>query len=69
VVTLYVGDDSTDELAFAKLGAEAITVKVGEQPYTAAAYRLAGVGDVHHLLAALARGVENRWEGPLQDRR
>lgn len=61
VVTLYVGDDSTDELAFAKLAAQAITVRVGEQPHTAAAYRLAGVGDVHRLLAALARELENRW--------
>lgn len=50
---LYIGDDATDEEAFRSLGRGALTVKVGEGR-TAARYRLADVGAVRRLLAALA---------------
>ncbi len=58
VVTLYMGDDRTDELAFRVLQEKAITARVG--PLVArstAAYRLRDVTDVHRLLSALVAEV------------
>jgi trehalose-phosphatase len=49
---LYVGDDVTDESAFAVLGPADVSVKVGPGP-TRAAYRLAGPEDVLELLQLL----------------
>jgi trehalose-phosphatase len=52
---LYVGDDVTDEDAFAALAAdrEAVTVRVGRPRPTAARYRVAAQEDVALLLARL----------------
>ena len=49
---LYVGDDVTDESAFAVLGPDDVTVKVGPGD-THAAYRLDGPEDVRELLQLL----------------
>jgi trehalose 6-phosphate phosphatase len=49
---LFVGDDVTDETAFARLGPGDVGVKVGEGE-TAAAYRVAGPPDVAVLLERL----------------
>jgi trehalose-phosphatase len=58
VLTLYVGDDWTDELAFDVLSGKAITVRVGPgRTRSAAAYRLRDVTDVHRLLSVLAAEV------------
>ena len=52
---VYLGDDWTDEHAFAALGPEAITIKVGaETPPSRAAYRVPDVTAVQRLLAELA---------------
>jgi trehalose 6-phosphate phosphatase len=62
VMTLYMGDESTDEAVFEALAGQAITFRVGtETRMSRAAYRLPGVAEVHHLLSVLARGV--RLEG------
>ncbi|WP_438855044.1 bifunctional alpha,alpha-trehalose-phosphate synthase (UDP-forming)/trehalose-phosphatase [Agromyces sp. M3QZ16-3] len=50
---IYVGDDVTDEDAFAVLGGEDVGVKVG-QGKSLAAYRLNGPDDVAELLELLA---------------
>ena len=53
-VTVYIGDDQTDEEAFARLGVEAITVRVGPPTTaTAAHYRADDPIDVHRLLRVL----------------
>ncbi len=49
---LYVGDDVTDETAFAVLGPDDIGVKVGSGE-THAAYRVDGPEDVRELLQLL----------------
>lgn len=55
LAVLYMGDDWTDEHAFEALGADAITVKIGEgAPASRAAYRMADVASVQRLLAELA---------------
>jgi trehalose 6-phosphate phosphatase len=53
---LYVGDDRTDEDAFAALGADpaAVTVRVGEAMPTAARYSLSAQGEVAELVRRLA---------------
>lgn len=51
---LYVGDDLTDESAFARLSFPDVGVKVGPGP-TVAAYRVAGPPQVVALLALLVR--------------
>jgi trehalose-phosphatase len=50
----FIGDDVTDEHAFAALGADDVSVKVGEGP-TAAGHRLADPDAVVELLAELVR--------------
>ena len=63
VAVLYVGDDVTDEDAFAALAtdADAVTVRVGEQRPTAARYRLDRQEEVADLIARL---VEARANAP-----
>lgn len=57
-MTLYMGDEWTDEYAFEALAGQAVTVRVGTgAPASRAGYRLEGVVEVHQLLAALAAGV------------
>ena len=54
MVSVYVGDDWTDELAFGKLVGQAITVRVGPpEAASRAMYRLDGVEGVHRLLERL----------------
>ncbi|HET7874138.1 MAG TPA: trehalose-phosphatase [Methylomirabilota bacterium] len=54
-LTLYMGDEWTDEHAFETLAGQAITVRIGDQaPVSRAEYRLGSVAEVHDLLAALA---------------
>ena len=50
--TLYIGDDVTDESAFAALGDGDVSIKVGPGE-TRAAYRLDGPPDVRELLQLL----------------
>ena len=49
MLTVYVGDDQTDEDAFAALP-NAITIKVGSEGETAAKYRVAGPVEVRKFL-------------------
>ncbi|MDQ2670627.1 MAG: bifunctional alpha,alpha-trehalose-phosphate synthase (UDP-forming)/trehalose-phosphatase [Gemmatimonadota bacterium] len=51
---LAIGDDVTDEDLFAALPPDAVAVRVGDG-VTRAQFRLAGVAEVHELLAELAR--------------
>lgn len=61
VLTVYAGDDRTDEDAFKVLKAEGITIKVGPPGVkTLARYRLNGVGEVREFLLRLTRLVEGR---------
>jgi trehalose 6-phosphate phosphatase len=53
---LYAGDDVTDETAFAALGPDDVTVKVGPGA-TRAAYRLDGPEDVRELLELVVQLV------------
>ncbi len=55
-VVLYAGDDVTDEHAFAALGEDDLTVKVGPGP-TAARYRLGAPEDVVAAIAAVERAT------------
>jgi trehalose-phosphatase len=55
LMTIYLGDDWTDENAFEALAGQGITVRVGSGvPASRAAYRLPDVADVQQLLTALA---------------
>jgi trehalose-phosphatase len=58
MLSLYMGDDWTDELAFEALLGQAITVRVGPPDLASrATYRLDGVEAVHRLLERLAAMV------------
>jgi trehalose-phosphatase len=60
-LTVYMGDDSTDEHAFEALVGQAITIRVGSAvPASRAAYQFPNVADAQHLLSALAAGVRQR---------
>lgn len=59
--TVYVGDDATDEVAFAALGKEALTVRVGAG-ISRARYQLHDVAEVESLVAALAADIRGRGE-------
>jgi trehalose 6-phosphate phosphatase len=63
VLSIYVGDDSSDEDAFSVMP-DAITVKVGIVPLTQAAYQLPDPTAVHEFLLWLAfqRAVQARKE-------
>lgn len=53
-LTVYVGDDQTDEEAFALLPADAITVRVGSASVsTSARYRVEDPAEVHQFLRTL----------------
>ncbi len=51
---VYIGDDRTDEDAFAMLGRKAVTVRVGSRGPTRAEFRLPDVASVWRLLGRLA---------------
>ncbi|NMM31426.1 MAG: trehalose-phosphatase, partial [Cellulomonas sp.] len=55
-VVVYVGDDVTDEHAFAALGPDDVTVKVGAGE-TIAQYRVAGPDEVVEALTALVAAL------------
>jgi trehalose 6-phosphate phosphatase len=59
VLTVYLGDDVTDEDAFAVLP-DAVTIKVGPGPLTSARYRLPGPAAVHEFLFWLAHALRDR---------
>jgi trehalose-phosphatase len=61
-LTVYLGDDVTDEDAFSVLP-EAITIKVGGLPVTAARYRLPDPTAVHEFLLWLATRDSSRQDG------
>ena len=62
--SVFVGDDVTDEEAFAVLGADDVAIKVGGGD-TIAAYRLRGPGTVAEWLTHLANALTDvnlvRW--------
>jgi len=58
VLTVYLGDDSSDEDAFAVLP-DAVTIQVGAAAATCARYQLPGPAAVHELLRWLAHSVTN----------
>lgn len=53
-LTIYVGDDDTDETAFAALPDE-VTVRVGKKKGTAARFHLDGPGEVVRFLSRIER--------------
>ncbi|MEI2703769.1 MAG: hypothetical protein V9E89_00560 [Ilumatobacteraceae bacterium] len=53
--TLFLGDDITDEDAFAVLGPDDVGVKVGDGATARTSHRVAGVSEVAELLETLAR--------------
>jgi len=59
-VAAYFGDDTTDEDAFAALGANDVSVLVGPERATAAHYRVMGPESVRDELQALAEVVATR---------
>jgi trehalose-phosphatase len=58
LLTVYLGDDTSDEDAFAVLPG-AITVKVGAAAATGARYQLSGPAAVHEFLAWMADSLRN----------
>jgi trehalose 6-phosphate phosphatase len=56
ILTLYLGDDASDEDAFSVLP-DAVTIKVGDAPATCARYRLPGPAAVHEFLRWLSSRV------------
>jgi trehalose 6-phosphate phosphatase len=64
IVPIYIGDDITDEDAFATLQGEGIGILVGEHDSkTAATYSLENVDEVRKLLEALTRVARNQKHG------
>jgi trehalose-6-phosphatase len=63
MLSVYMGDDWTDEMAFEALLGQAITVRVGSPDFSSRAmYRLHSVHAVHELLESLATAVGWRPE-------
>lgn len=59
LLPVYIGDDVTDEDAFAALADDGVGVLVSEQPHeTAATHRLRDTEEVHRFLARLAGGPD-----------
>jgi trehalose 6-phosphate phosphatase len=58
LLTVYLGDDASDEDAFAVLPRD-VTIKVGSAAATCARYRLSGPAAVHEFLLWLAHSVRN----------
>lgn len=63
MLSVYIGDDWTDEMAFGKLVGQAITVRVGpRETASRATYRIDDVDGVHRLLGRLATAA-GPWGG------
>lgn len=63
IVPLYIGDDLTDEDAFAELQGNGIGIMVGEHDEkTAAEYRLEDVTDVLAFLEALTQAIKSQQD-------
>lgn len=61
ILPIYIGDDITDEDAFATLQGRGIGIMVGEHDeQTAAEYRLEDVEEVQAFLEALTQTIKNR---------
>jgi len=61
MLSVYIGDDWTDEMAFGALVGKAITVRVGPPEMASrATYRVDGVEAVHQLLEQLAAAAGQR---------
>jgi trehalose-phosphatase len=58
ILTVYLGDDTSDEDAFAVLP-DAVTIKVGAASATCARYRLSDPAAVHQFLLWLTHSVRN----------
>jgi trehalose-phosphatase len=58
VVPVYIGDDLTDEDAFAALAGRGVTVKVGGAGESAARYRVESPTQVAAILGGLAAAIE-----------
>ena len=64
---IYIGDDITDEDAFASLQEQGIGILVGEHDdKTAAMYRLENVEEVRVFLAALTESIRNKADGRME---
>lgn len=62
-LAVYIGDDQTDEDAFALLPAESITIRVGYSTvHTAARYRIEDPGEVHRFLRAMLEQLRRRGQ-------
>ena len=60
LLTLYMGDDWSDEHAFEALAGQAITIRVGGTPATRAHYHLGDVAAAQAFVATLAALVRGR---------
>jgi len=58
-LVIYIGDDNSDEEAFAALP-DAITIRVGHPPATAAQYNLEGPADVRKFLEWLTERIQHK---------
>lgn len=68
IVPLYIGDDITDEDAFAELQGKGIGILVGEHDEkTAAAYRLESVEEVEEFLQKLTHHLTKETHAGLED--
>ncbi len=63
IIPIYIGDDLTDEDAFATLQGQGVGIMVGEHDeQTAADYRLDDVDDVQKLLQAMTQAIKNQTD-------
>lgn len=53
-ICIYIGDDETDEAAFATLGGFAVTVRVGKDDQSKAKYFARDMAEVHKFIGELA---------------
>ena len=66
-LAVYIGDDQTDEDAFALLPAESITIRVGSSTVqTVARYRIEDPGEVQRFLGAMLEHRRRRGQTAIQ---
>lgn len=68
-LVLFIGDDKTDEEAFATLGSRAMTIRVGKARSTAARYTVQSTTEVRQVLRLLLRTFLRRPRGRAQPER